>query len=594
MTASRGKSRRLRGVALGTVLAVALAAPAAAQNAPLRLFPLAPDERPAEPAAPSEIRQGIVADELGGIGPEAVGLLDAGRGGLPADMWQGTDRTVAVLLLDTLAVDAPSPARQALARTFLLSAATPPSGGSDPSLLDLRAAKLLEMGATEDLRALADAVPAAQRTPRLQRAVADSLFIDGRLDEACALVDALAPTASDVYWQKAQVFCALHRGQTERAGLLTTMLREQGIEDPAFLWAAEQLSGLRVLSLSGFPKPQPLTMAMIRATGRPYPAGLLVDPAPWVLRAVAMGDVGDAGVRLGAAQQAVLYGALKPQDLAALFEARSIPDKAFTRPLPEIAADNAPQTAALLWQLAKRQQVPAATAEVVVRALDLADRQGAYLAAAHLYAPLMDSIPRTPDLLWFAEPAARALYAAGRREAAHSWYQMLADAAVRDASAARAADALWALDRLAFEAGDDHWPPRRMEAWERVTTARAQAAETAEPTTRRVTRLHARLLGLLQATGDTVEVADWARLWEAMPQEEGYMPPGPRWHALGAAADAMRVAEITGLALNVLDGAAPGQVSDAALLRVVESLRVAGLEAAARDIAVEAAVAAGL
>lgn len=609
----------LARLALAGLLAAVAPASAIAQEAggPIRLFPVETERgRPAtgpgadwtprdgaRPAPmPREITSGILAvDDLGAVSLDAAGVIDARSGGLPVDMWAASRRDVVARALDVLPVAAPSPARQDLARRLLLSVAAPPPGDG-PALIDLRAERLVALGAAADALRLIATVPAGQMTEALAKARLDALLIDGDRGEACALAERSVARWETPVWQKAQVYCALIAGRREQAGLALTMLREQGIDDPAFLWAAEQISGLKGPTPGDLGTPGPLVLSMMLATGRPLPKGLLdrpgAPPAPWLLRAVALAPAEAKAippeVRVAAAERAALHGAVSAGELANLYRAQSFAEDAFAQPLAGIVQAPTPLSGALLFQLAERQSVPAALAEVVVRALDLAERAGVGASAAALYAPLIEKIAPAPDLMWFAEAAGRALYRAGRFDSAGEWFQFAANAAAVDAAARRVADALWPLYRLSVEAVSDRWPEARMAAWRSLMVGRAEDSAGNEPTDRRVARVQARLLSLLQATGDRVEAADWAPLWDALPAADGFVPQAPVWHALGGAADELRVGETVLYALMAMGEADPADLSDAALHRAVESLRVVGLEESARRIAVEAAVAAGI
>ena len=595
-------------VASALLLPGFLSTPATAQqDGPIRLMPPGGDGgtapawtlREARPAPiPREVVSGIQAiDDLGAVSADAVGILDTNTGGLPVDMWAGSSRAVAARALAAMPVAAPSPARQGLARALLLTVASPPPG-SGPSLLDLRASRLVAMGATGDALRLVAAVPTDQVTEALAKAHVDSLLIENRLEEACTAAEAGITRWDAAYWQKAQVFCALRGGRREQAGLALTMLREQGVDDPTFVWASEQLSGLKGPTPSDIGQPTPLGVAMLLATGRPLPKSLLAAPDPWVLRAVAKAPADSKEitplVRVPAAERAALYGAFGADELAALYRAQKFPEDAFAQPLADIAAAPGPLTGALLFQLAERQTVPAALAEVVVRAMELATTVGVDTGTASLYVPMIERMAPAANLMWFAETAGRTLFRAGRLDSAGEWYQAAANAAAIDSTARQAADALWPLYRLTTDSISDRWPEARMEAWRSLMATRAETSKGNEPAPRRVARQQARLLSLLLATGDRVEVEDWADLWADAPPTAGFVPQAPVWHAVVAAADDLRVGETVLLSLMVQDNAGPADLSDAALSRAVESLRLIGLEGPARRIAAEAAIAAGL
>lgn len=602
-TADRPAAFRLSGITLVLCALLALPAAAAAQgDSPVRLMPLTGQPSPAPSVVPpatgippdTDFRQGIEAvPVLTPPNPEAIGLLDPGAGGLPADIWAQADRAVVLHALTVLPTDAPSPARQSLTRTLLLTAATPPAGCSSPTLVEVRLGKLLTMGATEQVRQLAAVLPPDARSEAVERAVNESLFIDNLLDEACAQASTGLDNHTTPYWLEASVFCDLLAGNRDKAALGLTMLREQGVDDPTFLWAAEHLAGQRVLSLRGFEIPRPLTIAMVRATGRPYPAGTLVDPQPWLLKAVALGTETDIDTRLKAAEQAVATGAMPAEDLAVVYESVSFNAADFKKSLSTLVDQPDSRTGALFWQVTRTQTVPLAIAEVIASALENARRQGFYLSAAALYSPLIRAIPHTEQFLWFAETAARALYAAGHVKDASGWYGLAAAAAPTRPQAAEARDALWPLHRLSG-APVDGTEEARLEAWRALVTRRAQQADTREPTTRRVNRLETRLLSLLQAVGQPVSMREWAALWSERGEDQGFMPSASRWHAASLAGRDHRVGEAVVLSLLLLQTADPGQEAEAALSRAVETLRQVGQIEAARTIAVESAVAAGL
>lgn len=612
----KAAARHLLAAAVASVLAVPAMPSAFAQSeGPIRLVPVDParpeategftprsgtaPSREGRPAPmPREIGNGILAvDDLGAVSPDAAGVIDAGMGGLPVDMWADSRRAVVAEALNALPVAAPSPARQGLARRLLLTVAAPPSGPG-PALIDLRVDRLVALGATEDALRLIAAVPADAHGEAVAKAQVEALLVENRLDDACSAAEQGLTRWDAPFWQKAQVFCALRAERREQANLNLTMLREQGVDDPAFVWAAETLSGLRAPTPGDIGRPTPLTLAMMIATGRSLPGSLLDSPEPWVLRALALApdDAASvpADVRLPAAERAVGMGALNGRALADLYRAQTFAEDAFAQPLADIVDAPEPQTGALLFQLAERQSVPAALAEVVVRAMDLARRTGTEAAAAAVYAPLIERLEPTADILWFAETAGRALYRAGRFDSAAEWYQAAATAAPANADARQAADALWPLYRLAVEAVSDRWPEARMTAWRTLTASRSESAPGNEPPQRRAARLRGRLLSLLQATGDRVEVEDWAALWAALPPGDGFVPSASVWHAVGRASDQLRVGETVVLGLMAQGDAAPADLSDAALYRAVESLRLVGLEEPARRIAVEAAIASGL
>ena len=57
-------------------------------------------------------------------------------------------------------------------------------------------------------------------------------------------------------------------------------------------------------------------------------------------------------------------------------------------------------------------------AELLRVVLDHAERDSRYVMAVRVFLRPLLAVPASPELVWFAEPAGRALYAAGRYDAA--------------------------------------------------------------------------------------------------------------------------------------------------------------------------------
>jgi len=609
------------GVALlAAATGIGLSGSVAWADDPVRLLPGGGTPATAAPNA-------ISHDSLGPPVPDALGLLDAGHGGLPATLWANTDRHDILSLLASVPVASTSPARAALTRRLLLTSAIPPTvadGKVQPpdaatsSLLSVRVARLLKMGATNDVRALVEALPVGSATEDMRRAVEDSYLIDNDTDHACHLASDANRQTTDPYWLKVLVFCDLLAGKRDKAGLEISLLGETKDDDPVFSWATEQLSGGHSVTLGGFDNPQPLTMAMVRATGRGYPAGTLVDAQPWLLRAVAKAkigpSVGDREANLAASEAAARNGGIAITELATAFSAFTpAPVKPSEPPktVADLVAHPSASSDALLWQMANATTDGPQRAEIIARALEAAAHQNWALQADLLYAPLIEKITPAPTLLSFVEPATRALLASGNLPGALVWYQSLQQA-TDPSKAIQIHDALWPLVRLAggrlaagdaspadansFE-GSKRLNPERLTAWQALMANRVAVdgdGDTHEPPARHIKRLQTLLLSLLTALGEPVPLDEWSTLWIDPTGDAGFAPSAARWQAARLAMRDKQTGATVALALMMLAGAEPGEESAMAVSSAVESLQRVGLDSEAHLIAVEAAVAAGL
>ncbi|MGB8842110.1 MAG: hypothetical protein WCC64_13700, partial [Aliidongia sp.] len=95
---------------------------------------------PSYPSTP-RVSPGITVDALAPLTPDSIGALGPGDRGLPESMWQGTPRATVEALLPRIGTTG-SPTLQDLAYRLLASAAMPPAGSGDGSLLALRAERL--------------------------------------------------------------------------------------------------------------------------------------------------------------------------------------------------------------------------------------------------------------------------------------------------------------------------------------------------------------------------------------------------------------------------------------------------------------------
>ena len=234
------------------------AAPALAQQ-PLRLVPLDPPATTGRPleiapgAAPRPLEApdagraggwasgGIQVQDLKAPSVESVGVLDSRQGGLGPRMWEGTPATVVRALLPLLPAANGSHVMRDLARRLLLTAATAPEGadaaaaGGGSTLVEMRAERLMALGDTDGLAALAAVAPGAAAGPRLTRMAVEADLASGRVDKACAGAASALAAGHDGPLAMVQVYCTLAAGNTLQGNLALDLLRERKEADPAFV-----------------------------------------------------------------------------------------------------------------------------------------------------------------------------------------------------------------------------------------------------------------------------------------------------------------------------------------------------------------------
>lgn len=565
-------------VALAFVTAPAFAQAPVRLTAPIQLSPPpAPETAPpavTPPATPGP--GGITIESIGEIDADSAGLIGPGDGGFGVAMWAGTSRVLAEALLPRLTPQASRTGRD-LARRLLLSSATPPAGPATMSLVGLRAGRLVALGDRAAASALAATLPRDQRDANVARLAIDNRLAENDISGACA--EAGSARLTSVYGQQVAVFCQLVDGQPEIAGLGLTLLREQGASDPAFTALATRMSGADVpVNIPG--DATPLTLAMLRASDTPMPDWFIAAATPDVLAAIAASPNASTRQRLDAAWRGATVGATDSDALTALFQSLDGGDVAVA------GADPAAVTLAAGWIAAVGQTVPAGRAEALSQYALAANAEGVAGIAAYLSASLLAEVAPSADLAWFAGTAARAWLAAGQPERAVPWAAQARAGAAVDPDAAAAAISLAPLMRLAFKADP---ASGRSLPWDTDVFTQWLTLQP-EPVALRGSFL----LALLGAVGEPVTTTEWSALAIDDFTFDGAAPPANYWLPMQAAAAAGRVAETALLALLVLGDVPLAAHSPVTLHGVISALNAIGLEADARAMAVEAAIAAGL
>lgn len=530
----------------------------------------APAARAEFPGGPAKPGPRFEVEELKAPDPDTVGVLDESQGGLGQAMWHGTPAATVRKVLPALPAAAGSRTIHALSRRLLLSAATAPDGnrGQSPSLLELRAERLFAMGEVDGLSALLKAAPAAVSSPGLSRLKVDTWLLAGDAKAACAEAPIMAQGAA--LDPRLSIFCQITAGKSLEAGMALDMLRERKDADHAFIAAAEAMGGTPPGKVDKLPNPTPLHLAAFKAAKLPLPTDTVANAPPSMLRAIADNPAVAVDLRIAAAERAEALGVMDTDALRKLMTGASL------TPAEQQAAgtqgDKSPKGRALWLRAAGAEAAPTVRAELFARILLAATERHAFSATARLYAPLIADLKPSPELATPSPMLARALYAAGRPEAAGHWLTL----AKSDPTTAKLAAGLWPLARLS-RVGLDASPGDAFAAW----------AETAQSDERRTVVT----LAMLQAVGEPVPASAWLAHAAGTAMTSG---PKPAMKVLlRAAGEGARRAETVLLAAATLGETGLDSADPDTLNRVVVYLRQAGFEREARELAIEAVLANG-
>jgi len=605
---SRALAAALFLAAPASALAAETAAPAGEVRPPIRLGPPPKPAAPGQPGTPAQpgtqpplskqppplmpespaekLQPTVEVSPLQAVNPESAGVLDQSHGGFGVDMWAGASRAMVVRLLPQLPVGAPSPVMHDLMRRLLLSIATAPAGKpTGASLIALRVERLAAMGDAEGVSQLLDAAPIPQNDEGLSRTRVNSLFLSGDTKGACDRVNDLIHDYAAPFWQKAFAFCQILADQKDKARLSISLLRDsESAKDPAFFAIARVLLGDTTESVGTISAPSPLEIAMLRSARQPLPPDVAASADPAVLQAIADYPEADEKVRLAAAERAEAAGVLPASELAKVYSEVSFKPEELANALSVAEKDGGARGRALLYQAAVQQGVPTARAEVLQAAWKLARKAGVYATSARVNAPLLASMTPSAELMWFAADAGRALFVAGEKDQAFSWYDFTADAAPRDADARKARAALWPVAVLSDTGNHLTFDTETVQKW--IATEKDLNEDGWQDRA-------ALVLGLLDALGLPVAPGNWDPLVTTA-RSESQVPGVALWTALRQAGDDNRIGATVLFAMLALGENGPGAASPIVANAAVAGLGAVGLTDDARKLALEAAVGAGL
>ncbi len=530
----------------------------------------------------------VEVQTLGAVNPDVAGGLSEAQGGFGDAMWLDTKQSVIENLLPQIPVTTASPSMRDLMRRLLLTGAEVPEGVQPGSLISLRAGLLAAMGDFGGVNALLGAVPGRADNLDLLRVEVDTRFLTGDVARACRLAHAYIQEQQSTYWQKAFIFCQALEGDSESALLGISLLEELGVDDPVFFELVDALvrmgqpdAGAPVIA--SLADPTPLHLALTRVAKVKLPADVISSNRPGVLRAIAISPNAPADLRLEAAERAEVAGALPVDALRQLYASIEFSDEQLKNPLTHAAQRSGPMSRALLYRATLMQTVPAAQAEALKRALDMARQGGRYASTARAFLPQLSRVPVSQELAWFAPEAIRAFLITGRHTQAGPWFELLSDSARTEPQMAVELEALMPVARLSGFDGAVDWTVDRMRGWWEAVKGTEGARDKA-----------AALAVAFNAVGEYVPDEIWSDLVEGTTHTALMAPYPSHWFLLESASQRGRVGEAVLLSLVSLGDGGPARADPIVLDHVLKAMRNLGMDQEARAMALEAVVASGL
>jgi hypothetical protein len=539
--------------------------------------------RPAEQAVPDKpgapVGPRVTVADLDAVDPDGVGLLREGEGGLPADLWAGSQRQAIALRIAQLPAAPNSPTMQHLAKRLLLTSAKPPVGTTpqgEPSLLALRLQKLNASGLVHEAAMLGS--QSARTDSFARQAWAEALLLQGRTTDACG--DATSPrqSSNDPYWLKLRALCYIAQNEAQAANLTLDVMRARNVDDDAFYALANALLDGGEADVKSLPAPTGIHFAMLARANAPMPAAL----GGWVPATPLLSEKAtDPAVKLAAVERATLASIVAIDELRLAYQAEAFTPEQLEDPQGSAAKLSPPSANALFFQAIGSRAVPSARAAAFVAALQRAESQNRFALFSSLSAGIAQQMKPSPETAWLAPSVTRVLLQARRDAAAAAWLPAL-DAA-DDEAGTNALEVHLGLVRPSAEN-----LARMPDALEWLGENALKPGASKDWLMDRATRE----IPLLGALGYTIPPdAQWA----VSANSSGVAPAGVAAEALTAMTRAAAEGKRGETILNALVALGPGgppRAQAQTIARVVKALIDVGQRDEARAIAIEAILAA--
>lgn len=595
--------------------------PTAPAGAPRRLVPssaptvLSPASK--APVMPNDLRKttGIQVDGLTRIDSDSLGALREQDGGLGPDMWQGMTRTQAVELINNLPLNTGSKTLRKLKTRLLLSRAKAPVAAAEntPSLLSARAQALMSMGDIENAELLLSVSPNQGRPEGLDAVDASIQLLNFDNARACGLARNNQQHAAEDFWQKMLIYCDALDGKAESVSFGLSLLRETSGDDPAMGLLSDSVLTGTPITLETITNPNAFHLALSRAAKSELPADVVATDNALVIYGATTAPNLALGIRIEAAEKGVAAGIVDPRNLRGLYTQVTYADTDLDNALSRAAEIGGQAARALLYQAAARQNIPVARGEIIISAIETAREDDRYGPVIEAFKPLIDRIPPSPEMSWFALTAVRGYLTLGDRVGTEKWMALLR------ASATINPDALLALDRvrpLAWVLGVGAERVNldvMLTAWRQSLQERPELVPTQALMNAIVMALGAELpksawdgsMKTAQSTVNMPPASEWLQFrdvmlrWNTMVKTDA-----DRRRSLAVASgviptsandvQAFGVAEPVIRTLNVMGDVDRGPRSTHVIYESISALRQIGLINDARQLAVETLISAGL
>jgi hypothetical protein len=487
---------------------------------------------------------------------------------LPPDLWRGLDGAAVEKWLIAPGMPPRSPALHELWRRVLLTATAGPPGqdaakpGDD--LMQLRLEALYRSGLLGDIAEVLGRGGPSDPTLRLWRARAD-IYLGAREKGCRALAGPIEAQLAQPARAEKQLligYCAAVAGDTAAAALAASLAREEGSTAELALTVLGGLDGG-----VGARPPLPARVSLLdyrflELMGPIDATQVLPNAEPALLVALATSNALDAKVQIAAAEAALRLNAMTPEAVVEVY--RRLPGAAPAAASGAATFTDPVRQRAQLFRAVEAAQAPERKMRLVRTLLAEARRAGLHLQTARMLAPLFAALWPSPETATLAETVVEVAVAGGNFDVARRWAE----------SAANLQHWLALIDLADPQAGQVR-PSGLASLDDLVARGRLGAGS-----------LH-RVVTVLDALNITVPL----RLWEAAGRTAqptgGHLPETGLLAELAQASQKKEAGRTILLVMRALGPEGPDGANVLALGDAIRALKVAGLDADARRLALE-------
>ncbi|MEO0883970.1 MAG: hypothetical protein AAFY34_14745 [Pseudomonadota bacterium] len=502
----------------------------------------------------------IESSGLDDVSPWTVGFLEADQQGFPPNLWTTSDPDRLLDLLGTIETQNLSPGEHALLRQILYSPGNPPEGDKVNDLMAERARLLLELGEADAAVTLLPLVQTYVGELDPEETAIDLLLGLGNHESACAASESEAREGA--FWAKLRATCFALDENSQGAELALELAISEGVDDPWFYEAVFAAVGLA-------PDPPSarydsgIALTLSKKAGLPVPTDAIAGSRLDLTAAIAQSTELQPELRVLAAGLAAEKGLIGADEHRATYEAL-LAQEAFT---PRSELDGA-ITANWVGEASTETK-----SRLLNAALETAEGHiSRYHAVSRLLLEDINALDKDNASLRYGLAFARANLAAGDVATAGQWANAVSE---NSESNDNAFEVAWSLGLM-----------RLADADAEVASANELIARLIDSTDSPAKQAALQRLLVLWSAFD-LELGSEGRLIVASEPADAGAPISP-WllRGLRAAAKDGASAELSLQVLAITSGD-PSTIQAADLAQIIEALRLAGAEDAARQLALE-------